>query len=271
MTTEYSPDPQRSDSGFTITGWAGPTLAPVPGRRAARRGQSRPRRKRGLPARHRSRGGFRGGGYLLLMAMLAALAPAALAAAASLAGSLGGGGGTGALRIGPPTQSPQAAGRSGAPSGPLTPPPPGMVPVHNVTLQLSPVPGTAVSATTGSSAPPAAAVTPAHPAPGGTASPAVAVRYTVGSRLGRGFQGEVDIANHGSAPISGWQLVIALPGDEITSFRNAAGYVSNHILLLRPSSAWPSIAPGASLRVSFTAEGQRTRPELCAFNDIACG
>jgi hypothetical protein len=61
---------------------------------------------------------------------------------------------------------------------------------------------------------------------------------------------------------------VALPDDEITSFRNASGNVSNHILLLSPASAAQSVGSGGVLRVFFVAEGQQTSPEACAFNSI---
>lgn len=101
--------------------------------------------------------------------------------------------------------------------------------------------------------------------------PAVAVSYLVASQYGGQFQGDVTIENNGSAPISGWQIVVALPYDQITSFSNASGYVSDGILLLQPASSTDTVPADGTLNVSFTAVGSQTTPEVCAFNSIACG
>ncbi|MBV9380637.1 MAG: cellulose binding domain-containing protein, partial [Streptosporangiaceae bacterium] len=72
-------------------------------------------------------------------------------------------------------------------------------------------------------------------------------------------------------PVSDWQIVVALPQDQITSFWNATGYVSNGILLLQPASYDQSLPPGGTLNVYFTAQGPETTPEACAFDGITCG
>lgn len=116
-------------------------------------------------------------------------------------------------------------------------------------------------------------VSPSSPAPSGTAPPrqTIAVSYAVVAQSAGEFRGEVAVGNNGSSPISGWQIVVALPDDWITSFQDASGYVSHHVMLLQPPPSAPAIAPGATLRVFFAAEGPETTPEICAFNDIACG
>jgi mannan endo-1,4-beta-mannosidase len=103
------------------------------------------------------------------------------------------------------------------------------------------------------------------------AQPAVAVSYQAASQDNGQFEGEVAVVNNGSAPISGWQIVVALPNDQITSFWNASGYVSDGILLLQPSSGADVVPAGGTLTVSFTATGSQTTPEACAFNSITCG
>jgi len=96
----------------------------------------------------------------------------------------------------------------------------------------------------------------------------------------------VQVVNNGTAPIAGWQIVIALPADTVTSIRNADGYVSHGILLLQPASAASAasttsaasatgaaqVVPphGGTLNVFFTAAGTQTGPEACAFNGILC-
>ena len=134
---------------------------------------------------------------------------------------------------------------------------PSVAPVQNAAAALSPMP-TATLAVTPSSA---------------TTSPqqTIVVQYLIVSQWNDGFQGEVHVVNNGSAPIANWQITVALPDDQITSFWGASGYVSNHILLLQPApGAGPLAAGGGGLNVFFAAEGTRETPELCAFDNTAC-
>jgi hypothetical protein len=98
----------------------------------------------------------------------------------------------------------------------------------------------------------------------------IVVRYLVVRQWDGGFEGEVEVTNNGSSSLTGWQIVVALSYDEITSFWNASGYVSNDILLLGPASNAQPVGPGGVLRVFFVAEGQQISPQLCAFNGIGC-
>lgn len=110
--------------------------------------------------------------------------------------------------------------------------------------------------------------------PGGVLSvPAVpiAVTYRVDSQGDGGFQGEIDVVNNEAEPISGWQIVLALPGDQFQSWWNATGFVSNGILLLyQPSNAGPLAAHGGTLHVFFVASGTQTTPKACAFDGVNC-
>jgi hypothetical protein len=102
--------------------------------------------------------------------------------------------------------------------------------------------------------------------------PTITVRYHVVSQWDRGFEGEVAVVNNGPSPISDWQIVVALPGDQFTAVsRNASGYASNHILLLHPASYASQVPPNGTLRVFFTTYGAELTPQLCAFNDTTCG
>jgi Cellulose binding domain len=129
----------------------------------------------------------------------------------------------------------------------------------------------APSVTSPIAASPATVSPVAAPSDTNPAQPAVSVSYLVVAQYDGQFEGEVAVENKGSAPISGWQIVVALPGDLITSFSNASGYVSNHVLLLQPAYDADAIAANGTLSVYFTAVGPRTTPEVCAFNDIICG
>lgn len=120
-------------------------------------------------------------------------------------------------------------------------------------------------------APPASRPT-AHPsASARNNSPAVVVRYVVDGVSGAGFQGEVDVVNNGRLPLAGWQIVVALEGDEVTAVQNAAGFDSNGILLMQPATSTEVVPPdGGRLRVLFAAQGPRTMPLACAFNQVNC-
>jgi hypothetical protein len=102
-------------------------------------------------------------------------------------------------------------------------------------------------------------------------SATVSVRYLVASQGPAGFQGEVQVTNNTAQAIAGWQLVIALQGDDVVSFTNATGYVSNGILLLSPANGAQVVPPdGGTLAVFFVAEGTQTMPDACAFNGLTC-
>jgi eukaryotic-like serine/threonine-protein kinase len=104
-----------------------------------------------------------------------------------------------------------------------------------------------------------------------TTAPAVLVRYLVDGVSGAAFQGEVDVVNNGRKPLAGWQIVIALEGDEVTAVQNASGITSNGILLMQPAASTEVVPPdGGTLRVFFAAHGPRTIPLACAFNGIDC-
>ncbi len=101
--------------------------------------------------------------------------------------------------------------------------------------------------------------------------PTVVVRYFVDSVSGARFQGEVDVVNNGRRPLAGWQIVVALEGDEVTAVQNASGFDSNGILLMQPATSTEVVpADGGTLRVFFTALGPRTIPLACAFNQVNC-
>ncbi|MGH3171410.1 MAG: cellulose binding domain-containing protein, partial [Trebonia sp.] len=103
-----------------------------------------------------------------------------------------------------------------------------------------------------------------------SSSQAITVNYIVGEQGNDGFQGEVEVVNDTSRSLSGWQIVVGLPLDQVESVQNASANVTDHILFMQPESAADSIAPGTVLRVFFTAEGTETTPSGCAFNTINC-
>ncbi len=163
--------------------------------------------------------------------------------------------------------SPGAGARRGSATLAGTNSPPATVSLRGTQLTPSVVPGQAVVSTPAvtSSATASSAAT--------SAQQAVTVTYLIVAQADGGFQfeGEVRVVNNGSAPISGWQISVALPLDRITAFAGADGYISNHILLMQPGPGSGPVEPGQELSVFFAAEGPETTPQLCAFDNTTCG
>jgi cellulase/cellobiase CelA1 len=171
----------------------------------------------------------------------------------------------------PVAPQPTTASVSGSPSATVSGSPPaprlnqmGATPMapraQHATPRMSPVPMVASPTPTAAASPTAT-----------SGQSTVTVSYAVDEQVGDSFEAEIDVTNDGSSSISGWQIVVALPGDQVTELANATGYESNHILLLQPLSPGSAIAPGTTLRVYFVAQGTQTMPEICAFDNVSCG
>jgi Cellulose binding domain len=159
-----------------------------------------------------------------------------------------------------------------------------------VSLETSPTPAaSAASPTTPVTAPtttPTTGPTPTPvPAPGPSPTPpttppgpsptppsaAVTVTYSTPQQWPGGFQGELTIVNRGSAAVTGWQIMLTLPGDWVQTVWNAtwqpAGWGS---VIMTPTPGDQVIEPGATLSVSFIAKGNTTEPANCTFNGSPC-
>ncbi|HEX4254256.1 MAG TPA: cellulose binding domain-containing protein [Streptosporangiaceae bacterium] len=107
------------------------------------------------------------------------------------------------------------------------------------------------------------------PQPMQTAAPPVTATYSYAGS-GSGFTGQVTVINQSGAPISDWQLVVALPGDDVSAVQNAEFNDDNDILFMTPAPADLTIAPGASVAVTIYASGPTQTPAECSFNNVAC-
>jgi hypothetical protein len=303
VTNTYTSEPGRPGGEFTVNQQAAP-IPWTPDIRSAAidgRGQASRRRRRGRfqallsfqpdpddlflrpgdaarpprgPARHRAGERFRIDGNLFLVAVSALVAVAAFFGGSTLAGSLKGGAPAprhGALSLAP---HPATASASGSPSAGASSSP-SASPALMQKMGLASVTTPAARQATPRSSPVPAVTSPTptvDASPTASSGPsAVLVSYAVDDQVGDSFEAEIDVTNDGSSSISGWQIVLALPGDRVTELANATGYESNHILLLQPVSSWSAIAPGATLRVYLIAQGTRTAPEVCAFDNVSCG
>jgi cellulase/cellobiase CelA1 len=100
--------------------------------------------------------------------------------------------------------------------------------------------------------------------------PVVTVAYTVVQHWGGGFQGRLTITNHGAAAISGWQLELSLPDDEVTSAWQADWQTDGDNVVFEAPDYDRTIAAGATKQVSFSAQGDTTSPASCTFDGAAC-
>lgn len=265
---------------FTLSARPQPGTGPAGGRRALRAALARDRR-------------------MFVIALSATLvsitAAAAFGAVVPLHSTRTAGGGRGAEGIRPPQASvPWSAGPLGSPSGqaaPLNPPrsasaapsrrphafgyrPRGsrITPAASRTIpagRATPAAGTGPAIGAGPAAASKKNEAASRPAQSAR-QPRLVVTYLVDSQWLGGFQGQVQVVNHGARPIAGWQIVVALPADTVTSVWNAAGFDSNHILLIQPAETTEVVPAHGTLDVFFTAQGAETAPAACAFDGIPC-
>jgi hypothetical protein len=84
-------------------------------------------------------------------------------------------------------------------------------------------------------------------------------------------QGQFDIVNNGTRPITNWEIALLLPDDALVSVSNASQTAGDGVLILEPLNAAEVVpADGGTLDVRFTARGTETVPQACAFDETAC-
>jgi hypothetical protein len=125
---------------------------------------------------------------------------------------------------------------------------------------------------------PAVVTMPVTPAPSGSASTTVptspgappGVTYRVSAQAGGGFTGQITVVNHGTAPVSDWQLVVALPLDSVSAVQNADYSYDSDVVFATPAPGDPPIPPGGTLVVTIDASGPTMTPADCSFDNVAC-
>jgi len=98
----------------------------------------------------------------------------------------------------------------------------------------------------------------------------VSVSYTLVQQWDGGFQGQFAIVNNGNTAINGWQLSVVLPDDHIDTTWDASFRTNGDILIMNAPSYQMTIAPGASVKENFVAQGSTTSPADCTFDGAAC-
>jgi chitin-binding protein len=115
---------------------------------------------------------------------------------------------------------------------------------------------------------------PDTPAPSSTVptSPGAppSVTYHATAQADGGFAGQITVVNHGTAPISNWQLVVALPLDSVSAVQNAEFSYDSDVVFATPAPGDPPISPGGTLVVTIDASGPATAPADCSFDQVAC-
>ncbi len=104
----------------------------------------------------------------------------------------------------------------------------------------------------------------------GTGRSVVSVAFRKVSTWTAGFQGQVIITNRSRTPVSGWTLMFRYPGTKIISVRDARIVRTGVTLIARNPADQPSIAPGRSVTLRFTAVGTGTQTSACSFNGVTC-
>ena len=101
-----------------------------------------------------------------------------------------------------------------------------------------------------------------------SADHAVGVGYQItADRRRGGVHGQLVIANHGSAPVSGWRVTVVLPGDTGYQVHNAGNRSAGDALVT--AAAGRTLAPGSTMVITFTARGTTSTPRRAAFSETA--
>jgi Cellulose binding domain len=101
-----------------------------------------------------------------------------------------------------------------------------------------------------------------------TSGPVVAFR--VSKKLPKGFIGTATIMNRGNTAIQGWRLDFKIPGVKVTSVQNAIVIKKGKAAYLRNRAETPSLPPGASIRITYTARGPLAKVSACRLNRVKC-
>ena len=104
----------------------------------------------------------------------------------------------------------------------------------------------------------------------GASRTAVTVALRTVSTWHAGFQGQATITNRGPRTVNGWTLILRYPQTKIVSAWDVKVIQKGETLVADNPAEHPLIAPGRSVKVTFTADGAGVRPVTCSFNGTAC-
>jgi Cellulose binding domain len=143
-------------------------------------------------------------------------------------------------------------------------------PVPAPTTTTSPPGPSPTSPPTSPPAPPATTPPPITPSPTPTSADVTAT-YSTPRQWRGGFLGELTIVNQDGPAVTGWQIAITLPGDQVQRVWNANWQpAGDGSVIMTPMPGDQVIEPGDSLTVSFIVQGDTTEPSDCTFNGSPC-
>ncbi|HEY0718990.1 MAG TPA: cellulose binding domain-containing protein, partial [Streptosporangiaceae bacterium] len=87
---------------------------------------------------------------------------------------------------------------------------------------------------------------------------------------GSNFTGQITVTNRGPAAVTGWKLVVALPGDTVSAVQNAEFTDDNDVLFMTPAPYDLSIGPGSTATITIYASGPDPAPAECSFDNVSC-
>ncbi|CNE10097.1 Cellulose binding domain [Mycobacterium tuberculosis] len=82
-----------------------------------------------------------------------------------------------------------------------------------------------------------------------------------------GFKATATIANQSTRPVPGWALAFQIQGASVTAVSGATVVRTGSVPFVRGREA---IAPGAKVRIVFTARGTAAKPSSCVLNKLPC-
>jgi hypothetical protein len=85
-----------------------------------------------------------------------------------------------------------------------------------------------------------------------------------------GFDAWLTLVNQGGSALSGWQIYLRLPGDQLRFVRHADGQMTGDTLALQPSGQGQPLPPGGSLTIFIAGQGPTLDPASCTYNGSAC-
>ena len=133
-----------------------------------------------------------------------------------------------------------------------------------------PTAATRPARTASASTPPPVPVVVPQPRQTAPSAPPVTATYTATQTGGPSFTGQITVVNQGATAITGWQLVVALPNDQVSAVQNAEFTEDTDVLTMTPAPADLTIAPGTSIVITIYASGPTRTPAVCSFGNVAC-
>lgn len=104
----------------------------------------------------------------------------------------------------------------------------------------------------------------------GAARAPVTVTFRRISLTATGFRGQATIVNRGAKTINGWRLAFRYPATKIIAASGVTLVRTGVTFIATNPPSRPSIPPGRSVRVTFTAQGTGRAPSACRFNGGPC-